>query len=70
MVCEISGICGAVTSMGLILYFGSNYSLFITPVLFALAGVAWLLICLELTVETSEINKSSYLKASSTCGLC
>ena len=38
---EVSGTCGDLLSVKLIQVFGNNYSFFVTPPLFALAGLAW-----------------------------
>ncbi|TFK29211.1 hypothetical protein FA15DRAFT_700475 [Coprinopsis marcescibilis] len=41
---EIAGMSGAFSSSSAINRFGSNYSFFLTPVFFTLAGVIWLLV--------------------------
>ena len=38
---EVAGTCGALLSVKLIKIFGNNFSFFITPPLFALAGLTW-----------------------------
>jgi MFS family permease len=64
---EIAGTSGAFcTALGLIPYFGNNYSFIITPICFALAATGWFFIAdTKRVIGESDLleNQPSYIKA-------